>query len=109
MPDQVAPLSDRDGHAKGPKGSQTIGIRELKAHASAVIREVKRRRVSYAVTKRGRVEAVIVPVDVGERLLSPSPAETAWEEWQCLATELARSTQGRTTHSAVEELSRMRR
>jgi prevent-host-death family protein len=109
MPDQVAPLSDRDRHAKGLAGRQTIGIRELKAHASAVIQEVKRRRVSYAVTRRGRVEAVIVPEDVGERLLSPSPAETAWDEWQGLAAELARGVQGRTMQSAVAELSRMRR
>ncbi len=74
MRDRVAPRSKSCRRPKKAGGRATIGIRELKARASAIIEEVKDCRTSYAVTKRGEVEALIVPVDAGERLLSPSPA-----------------------------------
>ncbi|MCU0594607.1 MAG: type II toxin-antitoxin system Phd/YefM family antitoxin [Desulfobacterota bacterium] len=106
---KVATRTKRNRRAKEAKGRPTIGIRELKARASAIIEEVKDRRTSYAVTKRGEVEALIVPVDAGNRLLSPSPADSAWEAWQALADQLARKTRGRKGVSAVEELDRMRR
>lgn len=105
-------LASRPKKSRRPKkaeGRPTIGIRELKARASAIIEEVKDRRTTYAVTKRGEVEALIVPVDAGERLLSPSSADSAWEAWQTLADQLARDARGRKTQSAVEELDRMRR
>jgi antitoxin (DNA-binding transcriptional repressor) of toxin-antitoxin stability system len=105
-----APRGKRRRQADKAEGRPTIGIRELKASASAIIEEVKNRRTSYAVTKRGEVEALIVPVDVGERLLSPSPADSAWEVWQTLADQLAANARRRRqVHSAVEELDRMRR
>ena len=109
MRNQVAPPSKRRRRGKEAEGRPTIGIRELKARASAIIEDVKDRRTSYAVTKRGEVEALIVPVDAGERLLSPSPADSAWEAWQALADQLARNARGRKMQSAVEELDRMRR
>ena len=109
MRNQVAPPSKRRRRDKEAEGRPTIGIRELKARASAIIADVKGHRTSYAVTKRGEVEALIVPVDAGERLLSLSAADSAWEEWQALADQLARNAQGRKMRSAVEELDRMRR
>jgi prevent-host-death family protein len=109
MRNSVASRAKRSRRGKKVEGRPTIGIRELKARASAIIEDVKDRRTSYAVTKRGEVEALIVPVDAGERLLSPSPADSAWEAWQTLADQLARNAQGRKVQSAVEELDRMRR
>src|SRR4051794_15145485 len=73
-------------------GRPSVGIRELKAKASAIIDDVKRRRVSYAVTKRGRVEALIVPSDAGERLLNHGTGDNAWDAWQTVTDQLPKET-----------------
>lgn len=98
----------RTPRLKGDRGRPSIGIRELKARASAIVEDVKRRRITYAVTKRGAVEALIVPVDAGERLLVQPNQDSAWEAWQALVTQLAREP-GKKTRSAITELERMRR
>lgn len=85
-----------------------IGIRELKAKASAVIEEVKGRRITYAVTKRGAVEALIVPVDAGERLVQGNEEDRAWDAWQTLVDQLAGEST-KTLGSAAAELRQMRR
>jgi len=94
--------------AKATLGRPSIGIRELKAKASAIIDEVKDRRVSYAVTKRGSVEALIVPVDAGERLLNQANSDTAWDAWQILVNQLSKDS-SKKTRSAIAELQQMRR
>jgi prevent-host-death family protein len=43
-----------------------IGIRQLKAEASEVIRAVREERAEYVVTHRGRAVAVILPVAESE-------------------------------------------
>jgi prevent-host-death family protein len=45
-----------------------IGVKELKATASAVIDEVER-GAAYVVTKRGRPAAVLLPVEEAEDLV----------------------------------------
>jgi prevent-host-death family protein len=45
-----------------------IGVKELKATASAVIEEVEG-GAAYVVTKRGRPAAVLMPVDEAEDLV----------------------------------------
>jgi prevent-host-death family protein len=45
-----------------------IGVKELKATASAVIEEVES-GAAYIVTKRGRPAAVLLPVDEAEDLV----------------------------------------
>ena len=102
------PRAKRTRHAKNDSGRPAIGIRELKAKASAIVADVKRRRVTYAVTKHGTVEALIVPVDAGERLLDQSNLDSAWENWQLLVAQLSRES-NKKTRSAVSELERMRR
>jgi antitoxin (DNA-binding transcriptional repressor) of toxin-antitoxin stability system len=109
MSRQAVPGSRRGRRTGSAEGRPTVGIRELKARASAIIDDVKGRRISYAVTKRGEIEALIVPADAGERLISPSPAENAWDAWQALVDQLARNARGRRTRSPVKELDRMRR
>jgi antitoxin (DNA-binding transcriptional repressor) of toxin-antitoxin stability system len=93
---------------KRPTGRASIGIRALKTSASAIVKDVRTRRVTYAVTRRGSVEALIVPVDVGERLLTAPPQDSAWDAWDALATTLA-SEAPSTLRSAAAELARMRR
>lgn len=90
------------------RGRASIGIRELKANASAIIQDVRGRRVTYAVTRHGTVAALIVPVDAGERLIAPSATDPAWDVWRALATRLA-DEPNRKAASAVAELARMRR
>jgi antitoxin (DNA-binding transcriptional repressor) of toxin-antitoxin stability system len=94
--------------AKANLGRPSIGIRELKAKASAVIDDVKGRRVSYAVTKRGRVEALIVPSDAGERLLNQPDGQNAWDAWQMLIDRL-QTESTKKKQSAVVELGKIRR
>jgi hypothetical protein len=93
---------------KAPAGRASIGIRALKANASAIVKDVRTRRVTYAVTRRGAVEALIVPVDAGERLLAAPQRDSAWEAWHALATQLASEAPGK-LRSAAAELARMRR
>lgn len=93
---------------KANSGRPSIGIRELKTKASAIIDEVKARRVSYAVTKRGRVEALIVPSDAGERLLNQPDGDNAWDAWQMLIDQLLNGSKKK-RRSAVVELEQMRR
>ncbi len=94
--------------AKAEQRRPSVGIRELKAKVSAIVEDVKRRRVTYAVTKRGHVEALIVPVDAGERLVGQPKIDSAWEVWQTLVGKLAKESR-RETRSALAELEQMRR
>jgi antitoxin (DNA-binding transcriptional repressor) of toxin-antitoxin stability system len=104
-----APRTEPSRRVKPKKaGRPTIGIRELKAKASAIIDDVKGRRVSYAVTNRGKVEALIVPSDAGERLLNHPDGDTTWNAWQLLMDQLLTDS-GRKTGLALTELERMRR
>lgn len=49
--------------ARKQKKMEEIGIRELKARASDVVRAVKEQRARYVITQRGVPVAVIIPVD----------------------------------------------
>jgi antitoxin (DNA-binding transcriptional repressor) of toxin-antitoxin stability system len=80
----------------------------LKAKASAIVEDVKRRRVTYSVTKHGTVEALIVPVDAGERLLESPSMDCRWEAWQKLVDQLSKESSTK-IRSAVAELERTRR
>ena len=103
-----ASRTEQSRRVKPKLGRPSIGIRELKAKASAIIDDVKGRRVSYAVTKRGRVEALIVPSDAGERLLNHRNGDNAWDAWQTLTDQLLKKS-GKKKRSAIAELERMRR
>jgi len=83
---------------------EEIGIRELKARVSEVVRAVKERRVRYLITQRGRPAALLVPLDA----LPPQPnADEVWARLEELGKEIARNWQSE--KSAVEILSEMRR
>jgi prevent-host-death family protein len=83
-----------------------IGVRELKAHASEVIRAVRERRARYTITYRGRPVGVLLPLD------EATEAETvvgkdAWDELAQLGKEIGREWQSPLT--STELLSDMRR
>ncbi|MBI5525836.1 MAG: type II toxin-antitoxin system Phd/YefM family antitoxin [Deltaproteobacteria bacterium] len=63
-----------------------INIRELKTHASDIMRNVSKRRQRYVVTRRGRKVGAIVPVPEAE---NPDSDTAGWADFQRLAKELS--------------------
>ena len=83
-----------------------IGIRELKAHASDLVRRVAEEHATYTITRRGRPVGVLTPPDFfTPRETSAGPG--AWDQLLALADRLG-GRGGRKT-SAVKELAAMRR
>jgi prevent-host-death family protein len=64
-----------------------VGVRELKAHTSAVLRRVRERGETVGVTHRGRVVARIVPVEQPPVELHELGA--VWTDLDRLAAEIA--------------------
>jgi prevent-host-death family protein len=87
-----------------------IGVRELKARASQIIRDVRERRARYVITHRGRPVGLLMPLDEA-RVASLPPvgesATTAWEELTRLGEEIGRG--WRSSLTSTELLSEMRR
>ncbi len=85
-----------------------IGIRELKARASEIVRAVRDRRARYTITYRGRPVGVLMPL--GEAPPAEATDEAvpaAWEELTRLGEEIG---QGWTSsQTGAELLSEMRR
>jgi prevent-host-death family protein len=82
-----------------------IGVRELKIHASKIIRKVKEKRARYVVTHRGRPVAAIVPVEeVGPGSESDS---SAWDELVTLGQQISENWDSK--QNSTETLSKMRR
>ena len=82
-----------------------IGIRELKTHASEILKSVRDAGARYTVTYRGRPIGVLLP-------LPPTPRNApesidAWEEFARLREQVSRRWQS--PLSSVELLSEMRR
>ncbi len=83
-----------------------IGLRELKAHASEILRQVRERRQRYVVTHRGRPVALLTPLE-GPPSTGAAPGEPAWEELIRLGQEIGEGWQS--PQSSSELLSGMRR
>ena len=82
-----------------------IGVRELKTHASEIVRQVKENGVHYIVTHRGRPVAAIVPI---EEVQPATAAETsAWDELVSLGKQISQNWQSPQT--SAEILSDMRK
>ena len=87
-----------------------IGVRELKVHASEIVRAVRDQRAHYLVTYRGRPVGVLMPLEEiePEQLASPARGQaTAWDELVRLGEEIGRGWQSPLT--GTELLSEMRR
>ncbi len=83
---------------------EAIGIRELKARASEVVRAVKERRARYLITLHGQPVAVLMPLDA---LPTQTDADEVWARLEQIREELGKGWQSE--KSAVEILSEMRR
>jgi len=84
------------------------GVRELKIHASEIVRAVRERRARYVITYRGKPVAILAPIDVeapGDEAAVPDD-DQVWDELVRLGEAIGKRP-GRT--STVELLSRMRR
>jgi prevent-host-death family protein len=57
-----------------------IGLRQLKTHASEVLRDVQDHRARYVVTNRGEPVAVIIPYAPTEEVERQTP-EQAWAKF----------------------------
>jgi len=82
-----------------------IGVRELKARATEIVRRVAENREPYLITRRGKPAGVLLPVEPVEPRPSVSSGD-AWVQLDALA-ERIRKKSGR--KSAVKALSKMRR
>ena len=82
-----------------------IGVRELKIHASEIVRKVKEKGARYIVTHRGRPVAAIIPV---EQVQTGAEEEsTAWDELVSLGQQIGQRWQAE--QSSTEILSEMRK
>ena len=87
-----------------------VGVRELKARASEIVRNVRDRRVRYVVTYRGRPVGLLMPLDEVRATPMPPAGESAmaaWEELTRLGEEIGRG--WRSPLTSAELLSEMRR
>ena len=84
-----------------------LGIRELKARASEIVRRVRERKARYVITYRGRPVAVLGPL---ESAPVPGP-ETgdpgAWDELDRLGEAIGKG--WKSSKTSVEILSESRR
>lgn len=87
-----------------------VGVRELKTHASEIIRRVRDDRVRYVITHRGKPVGLLMPLDETSSLsLYPAeePVELAWDTLTRLGEEIGREWCSPLT--STELLSEMRR
>ena len=87
-----------------------IGIRELKIHASEIMRQVRDERTRYIITYRGQPVGLLLPLqeaEVEEQLLNEAAAADPWEELTELGQEIGAGWQS--PQSGTEILSDMRR
>ena len=79
----------------------TVGVRELKQQASELVRLVRETGSQVQVTYRGKVVALLIPV---ERSREPEQEAQAWMELDRLAAEIgARWPAGISAEQAVPE------
>ena len=87
-----------------------VGIRELKARASEIVREVRERRARYTITYRGRPVGVLLPLDEAaqpETLTGGVQGDDVWHELDRLGEEIGQGWKSPLTSTQL--LSEMRR
>jgi prevent-host-death family protein len=87
-----------------------VGVRELKTHASKIVRDVREHRARYVITYRGQPVGVLLPLDQApqtEAMPGGVSGATIWEELSRLGEEIGRGWQSPLT--SAELLSEMRR
>ena len=85
-----------------------VGVRELKVHASKILRHLRDRRTRYLVTYRGRPVAILAPLEPAVMASSePDSNESAWQELVRMGKEIGKK--WRAPMSSAELLSALRR
>jgi prevent-host-death family protein len=84
-----------------------IGVRELKTHASEIVRSVRDEHARYLVTYRGRPVGVLLPLDEAGEALAETGQDAVWQELAELGEEIGRGWES--PLSSAELLSEMRR
>ncbi len=87
-----------------------IGIKQLKAHASEIVREVRERSSHYVVTYHGKPVGVLLPIaEAGSEVTSPvgEYGPSPWQELEELGEEIGRG--WKADQTSAELLSEMRR
>lgn len=85
---------------------KSIGVRDLKTHASGIVQQVREGQVSYMVTHRGHPVGVLSPLDAGT-VSSPSKPDGGWDRLGKLADRIGKGWKSK--KSSVEIISEMRR
>ena len=85
-----------------------IGIRELKARASEVVRRVAEEQATYTITRRGRAVGVLAPAG-SHPAEPPAGGDVAWDRLLNLMEEYDGAVRAKRSRSALKELSAMRR
>jgi prevent-host-death family protein len=80
-----------------------VGVRELKARVSDILREVREKRTRYTITYRGQAIGMLVPIGEARE----ETAEEVWERLVNLGEEIGKG--WRSPLSSHELLSEMRR
>jgi antitoxin (DNA-binding transcriptional repressor) of toxin-antitoxin stability system len=63
---------------KRPAVQQPVGVRELKTHASRILREVRDSGASFVLTHRGKAIGMILPLSQAGRLPDMDDDAAAW-------------------------------
>ena len=87
-----------------------VGVRELKARASEIVRNVRERRARYVITYRGKPVGVLLPLEEVSQAEAVAGGEQGAEVWEALSRlgeEIGRGWQSPLT--SAELLSEMRR
>jgi prevent-host-death family protein len=80
---------------------RSIGVRELKAHTSRILRRVREKGEAVEVTYRGRPVARLVPVSKQESGVAEAAA--VWSDLDRLAAEIGARWAGLSATEAVRE------
>ena len=82
-----------------------ISVRELKARASEIVRDIRENKTSYTITYRGKPVGVLSPVT--EDATAEANGEDPWEEFLRLGREMGENLTSEKTLNEI--LSEMRR
>jgi prevent-host-death family protein len=87
-----------------------IGVRELKTHATRIVRRVREKRASYVLTHRGVAVGVILPLDPKQPAPARAEDNAGNEAWEAFL-QAGRRLQGRFSprKSGIRVLSESRR
>ncbi len=81
-----------------------VGVRELKANTSEIVRQVREEHATFDVTYRGEVVARIVPL---QPPIDPDSARKSWQEWETFLEEVSKEIKdGATLEETMAEIRR---